>query len=380
MKDPYEVLGVSRSANDDEIKKAYRQLSKKHHPDLNRTDPKAEEKFKEINAAYEVLSDKQKRSQFDQFGAASFANGGGGGGQGYGGGFGGFDFSGFQSSGGFSDIFESFFGSSSGGGSRRKRSYRGQDLEVVITIDFLEAIFGADKVVSIEKEMLCDHCGGKGAEKGSKIVDCSECRGTGEVTSVKNTILGQIRTSVTCPKCGGEGQLPEKPCPVCHGHGNIRSAEKITIRIPAGVSDGTTLRLTGKGGAGQKGYEGGDLYVQIRARPSTEFQRKGDNIYTEKTIHVLQAILGDEIEVNTVHGPCRLEIPAGTQAGTVFRIKGKGVPKLNSSTVGDHHVTIQIEIPKKLMNSEEEHYKELAKLAKLSTKSKDKSFFSGLFS
>jgi molecular chaperone DnaJ len=375
MKDLYEVLGVSRTASDDEIKKAYRQLSKKHHPDLNRNDPKAEGKFKEINAAYEVLGDKQKRAQYDQFGAASFGNGGGGGG-GFGGG--GFDFSGFQGAGGFADIFESFFG---GGhtSQRRSRNYRGQDLEVIMTIDFKEAIFGADKVISINKEVTCDHCAGKGAEKGSKIVDCPECRGAGEVTAVKNTLLGQIRTSVTCPKCSGEGQIPEKPCPVCHGNGIVRSSEKITIRIPAGVSDGTTLRLTGKGGAGQKGHDAGDLYVQIKVKPSLEFQRKGDNIYTEKTIHVLQAILGDEIEVETVHGPTRLEIPAGTQSGQTFRIKGKGAPKLNSSTLGDHMVTVQVEIPKKLMNSEMEHYKELAKLAKLSTKSKDKSFFSRLF-
>ncbi|MGE3278603.1 MAG: molecular chaperone DnaJ [Candidatus Altimarinota bacterium] len=375
MRDPYEVLGVSKTATDDEIKKAYRQLSKKHHPDLNRDDPKAEEKFKEINAAYEVLGDKQKRAQYDQFGSASF-----GGGPGGAGGFGGFDFSGFQGGGGFADIFETFFGGVHTGGPSRKRSYRGQDLEVILTIDFQEAIFGADKVVSINKEVTCDHCAGKGAEKGSKIVDCSQCRGTGEVTAVKNTLLGQIRTSTVCPKCAGEGQIPEKPCPVCHGHGTVRSAEKITIRIPAGVSDGTTLRLTGKGGAGQKGHDAGDLYVQVRVKPSSEFHRKGDNIYTEKKIHVLQAILGDEIEINTVHGPVKLEIPAGTQSGQTFRVKDKGVPKLNTSQVGDHMVTIQVEIPKKLMKSEEEHYKELAKLAKLSTKSKDKSFFSGLFS
>jgi len=373
MKDPYEILGVSRTASDDEIKKAYRQLSKKHHPDLNRNDPKSEEKFKEINAAYEVLGDKQKRAQYDQFGSASFGNGGGGFGAG------GFDFSSFQGAGGFADIFESFFGGVHTG-PRRKRSYRGQDLEVIITIDFQEAIFGADKVISLNKEMTCNHCGGKGAEKGSKIIDCSQCRGTGEVTAVKNTLLGQIRTSTTCPKCGGEGQIPEKPCAVCHGNGAVRSTEKITVRIPAGVSDGTTLRLTGKGGAGYKGHDAGDLYVQIKVKPSPEFQRKGDNIYTEKTIHVLQAVLGDEIEINTVHGPVKLEIPAGTQSGQTFRIKGKGAFKLNTSTLGDHMVTVHIEIPKKLMKSEEEHYKELAKLAKLSTKSKDKSFFSRLFS
>jgi|CXWL01.1.fsa_nt_gi molecular chaperone DnaJ len=374
-KDPYDILGVKRDANDDEIKKAYRRLSKEFHPDLNRDKPEAEAKFKEINAAYEVLGDKQKRAQYDQFGSASF-----GGGPGGSGGFGGFDFSGFQGGGGgFSDIFETFFGGNAGGG-RGRRTYRGQDLEVQITIEFKEAVFGADKVIAVTKEVTCATCSGKGTAKGSKIINCDQCRGTGEIASVKNTILGQIRTSSTCPKCSGEGQIPEEPCKTCHGQGRMRDNEQITIRIPAGVSDGTTLRLTGKGGAGSKGHEAGDLYVQIRVRASNEFQRKGDNIYTEKSIHVLQAILGDEIEVNTIHGLCKLEVPVGTQPNQVLRIKGKGAPKLNSSVVGDHYVTLIIDIPKKLMNSEKEHYKELAKLAKLSTKSKDKSFFSSLFS
>lgn len=371
MRDPYDILGVGKSATDDEIKKAYRRLSKQYHPDLNRDKPEMAEKFKEINAAYEVLSDKQKRAQYDQFGSASF-----GGGQG---GFGGFDFSGFQGGGGFADIFETFFGANTGGGGRRKRNYRGQDLEVVLTIEFLDAIFGTDKVIALQKDIVCDHCAGKGAEKNSKIVECKNCRGTGEVTSVKNTILGQIRTSTVCPQCEGEGQIPEKPCPVCRGQGTTHTQEQVTVRIPAGVADGTTLRLTGKGGAGSKGHPAGDLYVQIRVKASSEFQRKGDNVYTDKTIHVLQAILGDEVEVKTVHGNVTLEIPAGTQPEQVFRIKNKGVPKLNSSQVGDHYVTVHLDIPKKLMNKESEHYKELAKLAKLSTKSKDKNFFSRLF-
>jgi len=375
-KDPYDILGVKKDANDDEIKKAYRQLSKKHHPDLNKGDKASEDKFKEINAAYEILGDKQKRSQYDQFGAASFGGGPGGGGPGHGG----FDFSGFQgSSGGFADIFETFFGGGASPG-RRTRNYRGQDLEVRLNIEFEEAVFGADKVISVNKDIACDTCEGKGIEKGSKIVDCTDCKGTGQVNSVKNTILGQIRTSTSCPKCHGDGQIPEKPCPKCKGNGVHRSSENITVRIPAGVSDGTTLRLSSKGGAGLKGHQSGDLYVQVHVKASKEYERKGDNIYTEKTIHVLQATIGDEIEVNTVHGPVKLEIPAGTQPGQTFRIKGKGVPRLNSSAIGDQLVTIKVEIPKKLMGSEKEHYKELAKLAKLSTKSKDKGFFSGLFS
>ena len=377
--DPYKILGVNKSASDDDIKKAYRKLSKQYHPDLNKDKPGAAEKFKEINAAYEILGDKQKRSQYDQFGAASFGGGQGGGWEGQGG-FGGFDFSGFQGAGGgFADIFETFFGGS-GGGRQRKKSYRGQDMELRLTIDFLEAIFGVDKHISVNKDIQCEHCSGQGVEKGSKIIDCPQCHGTGELTSVKNTILGQIRTSGICPKCHGDGQVPEKPCHKCRGNGILQSAEEITVRIPAGVSDGTTLRLRGKGGAGLKGHENGDLYAQIRVNPSREFNRKGDNIYTEKTVHILQAILGDEIEVNTVHGPIRMEIPAGTQPEQTFKIKEKGVPRLNSTAVGDHFITIKLEIPKKLMGSEKEHYQELAKLAKLSTKSKDKGFFSGLFS
>ncbi|MDP2690923.1 MAG: molecular chaperone DnaJ [bacterium] len=374
-KDPYDILGVKKDATDDEIKKAYRRLSKEFHPDLNKDKKDAVEKFKEINTAYEILGDKQKRAQYDQFGSAAF-----GGGHGDGGGFGGFDFSGFQGAGGgFADIFESFFGGSTGG-QPRQRNYRGQDLEVRLTIDFIEAIFGANKVIAVNKDRGCETCDGKGIEKGSRIITCDECRGTGSVRSVRNTILGQIQSNSTCQKCHGEGQIPEKPCGSCRGSGVNRSSENITIKIPAGVSDGTTLRLSGKGGAGMKGHTAGDLYVQIRVKSSSEFQRKGDDIYTEKTIHVLQAILGDEVELETVHGPVKLEIPPGTQPNQSFRIKGSGAPKLNSSQKGDHYVSIRLEIPKKLMNTEEEHYKELAKLAKLSTKSKDKSFFSKLFS
>jgi len=375
--DPYDILGVAKDATDDQIKKAYRQLSKKYHPDLNRDNPEAEDKFKEINAAYEVLGDKQKRAQYDQFGAAGFGGGAGGAG------FGGFDFSGFQggggAAGGFADIFESFFGGAASGG-RRQRSYRGQDLEVLLNITFEEAIFGTDKEITLNKDVQCAECDGSGAEKGSKVVDCPECKGIGEVTAVKNTILGQIQTRTICPKCHGEGQTVEKPCKGCQGRGIRRDAQQITVRVPAGVSDGTTLRLTGKGGSGSKGHGDGDLYVQIRVKASEEFERKGENIYSTITIHVLQATLGDEIKVNTVHGPVKLEIPAGTQPGQTFRIKGKGATKLNASTSGDHMVTVNVEIPKKLMKSEQEHYKELAKLAKLSTKSKDKSFFSKLFS
>lgn len=372
QKDPYEVLEVSRSATDEEIKKAYRRLSKKYHPDLNRDNPQAEAKFKEINAAYEVLGDKQKRAQYDQYGSTF-----------QGAGTGGFGFEGFESGfqgvpGGFSDIFESFFGGVPTG-KRKKRSSKGQDLEVVLMIEFHEAIFGVDKVVTLNKDVMCENCAGKGVESDSTMIDCPKCKGTGEVSSIKNTILGQIRTSSLCPQCEGEGQIPEKPCRICHGNGVTRDSQPLTIRIPAGVSDGTTLRLSGKGAAGYRGQSSGDLYVQIRVKTSLEFVRKGDAIYSEKTIHVLQAILGDQIEVGTVHGLVVLEIPAGTQPNQTFRIREKGAPKLNATGKGDHYVTVHIEIPKRLSSEEKEHYRALAKQAKLSAKSQ-KGFFSGLFS
>lgn len=376
-KNPYEVLGVSKGATDDEIKKAYRRLSKQYHPDLNRENPEAEKKFKEINKAYEILGDQQKRAQYDQFGSAAF---GGGGYPGAGASpFDGFDFSGFSTGGGgFADIFESFFGEAGSGG-RRKRSTKGHDLEISLTIDFAEAVFGVDKTVSLNKEITCEECSGNGIARGSKVISCSECHGKGEVTRVRNTLLGQIRTSGTCPKCDGEGETPETLCSVCRGKGSVRSAESIVIRVPAGVSDGTTLRLSGKGGAGSKGNAAGDLYVQLRVRPSGEFRRERDDIYSEKRIHVLQAILGDEVEVGTVHGKVSLEIPAGTQPGQVFRIRGKGAPRLNASSVGEHYVTIQVEIPKKLSSEEKTHLEALAKIARLSRTEKDKSFFSKLF-
>lgn len=374
-KDPYEVLSVSQKATDDDIKKAYRRLSKKYHPDLNRGNKGAEEKFKEINAAYEILSDQQKRAQYDQFGAAAFSQGQG---ADYSG-FGGFDFSGFQSgAGGFADIFESFFGDGSMG-RRKSRSYRGKDLEMEITIRFEEAIFGTDKIVSITKDRICESCDGKGIEKGSKIIECSTCHGAGVVTSVKNTLLGAIRTSSTCPQCDGEGQVSQNPCGECRGKGSIRASEQLTIRIPAGISDGTTLRLSGKGGAGSRGQSFGDLYVHVTVSSSSEFERKSNDIYGRTKIHFLQAVLGDTVEVKTVHGTVRLEIPAGTQSGQVFRIRDKGAPKLNSSTMGDHYVKIHVDVPKKLSSEERQHYLELAKLAHVS-KNEGKGFFSNLFS
>jgi molecular chaperone DnaJ len=375
---PYDIMGVSKSATDDEIKRAYRKLSKQHHPDLNKDNPDAEKKFKEINAAYQVLGDKQKRQQYDQFGAAGF--GGGHSGQGGGGGFGGFDFSGAGGGQGFADIFETFFGGGGGfGGQTHQRSTVGQDLEVQIKISFEEAVFGTDKEITLTKHKECNKCNARGHEEGSKPINCDTCRGAGQVSAVKNTILGQIRTQAICDRCKGQGKYPERPCSQCHGEGRVRGTDVIKAKVPAGVSNGTTLRMTGRGGAGASGSRAGDLYIHIMVERSREFERRGDDIYTTQKIHVLQAILGDEIPVKTIHGSVTLKIPTGTESGQSFRIKNEGVTKLNASSRGDHYISIELEIPKKLMAKEKDHYMELAKLSKLSTKSKDKGFFDKLF-
>jgi molecular chaperone DnaJ len=371
--DPYRSLGVEKNASDDDIKKAYRKMSKQYHPDLNKDNPKAEEKFKEVNAAYQILSDKQKRQQYDQFGSAAFGQGPQGGGAG----FGGYDFGGGA---GFADIFETFFGGSGGfSQSSQRRNRKGQDIEVQVTIQFEEAAFGTEKTINLNKFGACQTCKGKGAEPGSNLKTCDTCRGTGEVTSVKNTILGQMRAQSVCHNCTGIGNIPEKKCSQCHGQGRAKSNDEITVRVPAGVSNGTTLRLSGKGDAGLQGEQSGDLYVHIRVQPSLEFERQGEDIYSSHKIHVLQAILGDEVPVKTLHGEVTLKIPAGTTDGKVFKIKGYGVPRINSSAKGDHLVKIELEVPQKLMGKEREHYEELAKLAKLGTKSKQKGFFDKLF-
>lgn len=363
-KDLYEILGVPRDASDIEIKKAYRKLSKQYHPDLNKGDKDAEKKFKEISMAYEVLSDKQKRSQYDQFGGIP---GGGPGGFGTGAGFtgAGFDFSGFG--GGFADIFETFFGAGMGSGNARTqhtRKSKGGDIEITINLSFQEAVFGCSKEISIEMFQMCSHCQGEGAEPGSKIIDCGECHGTGEVTHIQNTFLGQMRSSKICPKCYGRGKKPEKNCSSCQSAGRIKKVSKISINIPAGVDNGTTLRLAGKGNAGSYGHKPGDLYVHISVSDSEKFRREGNDIKSELTIHIAQAVLGDEIEADTIHGKVLLKIPAGTASGTTLRMKNYGVQKINSTQRGDHLVKIYVDIPKKISKEEHEHFMELAKLAK----------------
>ncbi|MFC1615772.1 molecular chaperone DnaJ [Patescibacteria group bacterium] len=367
--DLYEILGVKKDATDAEIKAAYRKLALKWHPDKHKGEKDAEKKFKEINQAYEILSDKQKRNQYDTFGKAGGPGGFPGGG--------GFDFSGGFDMGGIADIFETFFGGGRPGGAsqrtKRNGQRRGNDIESTIRISFEESIFGSEKELEIVKAAKCIHCDGKGVEPGSKLIDCSTCSGSGEIRSVKNTILGQMSTARICDQCRGEGKFPEKKCSVCHNTTRIRAKERVKIKIPAGVDQGSTIRLSGKGEAGIKGGPSGDLYINLNIEPSKTFSRVGLNIHTDLEIHLTQAVLGSEMDVETVYGPEKIKIPPGTQDGAVFKIPEKGVQDVQSSNKGDHLVKIIIIIPKKLSKKEKELYGQLAEEAGIDIKK------SGLF-
>jgi len=365
-KDLYEVLGVKKDSSDSEIKAAYRKLALKWHPDKHKGDKDAEKKFKEINVAYEILSDKKKRQQYDTFGSA----GGQGGFPGGGAGFGGFDFNdvNFQGfSGGasnFADIFESFFGgggASRGGGRSAAGPVRGNDIEANIKIKFEEAVFGCEKELEITKMDICDKCKGKGAEPDTPIVSCKSCNGTGEVTTVKNTILGQMRSSRTCNECLGEGRVPEKKCTKCSGTTRFRVKERVKVKIPAGVDNGSTIRLSEKGEGGVRGGSSGDLYINLHVEGSEKYIRDGYDIHGTVEVESVLAVMGGEVEVETLDGKETIKIPHGTQHDKVFKISGKGVPKVKSTSRGDHFVKVKIVIPEKLSKKEKELYAELAK-------------------
>lgn len=355
-KDYYSILGISKNASESEIKKAYRDMSKKWHPDKHKGEKQAEDKFKEINEAYEVLGNAKRKQQYDQFGSTGNAAGGGFGG----GNAGGFDFSGFQQGdmGDLGDMFSSFFGGQGGGG-RQRHSNRGRDIQVRITIDFIDVVKGAKKVIAIEKYVMCKGCAGSGAEDNGKLVTCKNCQGTGQVTHTAQSFFGTIQQAVVCNNCHGSGQVPEKPCTECKGEGRKREKVEITIDIPAGIHDGQTLRMQGQGDAGKHGDASGELYVQIHVKNDPKFIRDNDDIRTSITVSVLDAILGTDIKVQTVHGDVTLKIPAGTQPNQILRLKGKGLPVLSSSRTGDHFVTVKIEIPRKLSKAEKKLYEEL---------------------
>lgn len=368
--DYYKTLGIEKTASESDIKKAYRKLAQQYHPDTGKGD---EKKFKEVTEAYEVLGDKQKRAQYDQFGSAGPNFGGG---NGFGG-FGGFDFSNINvdfGGGGFGDIFDTFFG----GGSRRsakKGPTKGSDIEMVLQISFEEAIFGATKEIELSVYETCDHCQGKGAEPGTEVKTCDVCSGTGQQIRLQQTPFGQIQTASVCRNCEGAGQIPEKKCHVCRGEGRLLKTLKLNAKIPAGIHDQAVIRLTGKGEAGLKGGPHGDLFLHISVAPSKEFERIKEDIHSTQHIHLLQAVMGDAIKVKTVYGEANLIIPAGTQSQTVLKIKNEGVPRVGTSHKGDHHVKIIVDVPKKLSNKEKELYKQLIGLSGLAITPQNKGLF-----
>lgn len=340
----YDRLGVSKDASQDEIKRAYRKMSKKYHPDINK-EPGEEEKYKEVQEAYETLSDDQKRAAYDQYGPDG-ANAGFGGQ----GGFGGFD--GGAGFGGFEDIFSSFFG---GGASRNPNAPRqGDDLQYRVNLSFEEAVFGAEKEVHYNREATCKTCSGSGAKPGTSPVTCGRCHGQGVINVDTQTPLGVMRRQVTCDVCHGTGQEIKDPCQTCHGTGHEKQSHKVSVKIPAGVETGQQIRLAGQGEAGFNGGPYGDLFVIINVNPSDKFTRDGSTIYYTLNISFVQAALGDTVEVPTVHGNVEMTIPAGTQTGKTFRLKGKGAPRLRGGSQGDQHVTVKIVTPTKLNDAQKE--------------------------
>jgi len=351
-KDYYNILGVSKNASADEIKAAFRKKAHEHHPDKGGN----AEKFKELNEAHQVLGNPEKRKQYDQFGSA-FQNGQAGGG-----------FSGWQNAGGmnfdFEDLGDMFGGFGDifgfgGQGGQSRRSARGRDLEMKVSVEFMDAVFGTEKELSFAKNTVCSRCQASGAEPGAKIETCSHCGGSGRLSKVQRTILGNIQTQTTCSACGGEGKTYSQKCSQCDGSGVHKENVKLKVKIPAGINDGESIRLSGQGEAGQKGAPAGDLYLRLRVQEHKKFVRDGYDIRTEENISINQAILGDSLEVETVHGTVKLKIPEGTQSGTVFKLKEKGVNKLQQRGMGDQYVKINVKIPSGLNKKQKQLLGEL---------------------
>ena len=353
-RDYYEVLGVSKGASEDELKKAYRKLAKENHPDLHPGDKECEARFKEINEAYEVLSDSDKRAKYDQFGHAAFDPN-----QGFGGG----GFGGFEGFGGFGDIFGdifSGFGGFGGGGRNPNAPRKGDNLRATVNIKFEEAAFGVKKEVFVAKVEQCPDCKGNGCAPGTTPEICPDCKGTGSVKTTQRTPFGMVQSTGQCPKCKGRGKIIHTPCKSCRGVGSVRRQHKVTVSVPAGIDDGQTISLRGQGNAGINGGPAGDLLITVLVQPHARFERDGASILLEQEVSFAQAALGSEIEVPTLDGKVKLNIPEGTQPGSVFRLKGKGVPYLRANGRGDQFVTVKVAVPKNMSSAQKEALRQYA--------------------
>jgi molecular chaperone DnaJ len=377
-RDYYDVLGLSRGANEDDIKKAYRKLALQHHPDRNPGSTEAEEKFKEATEAYEILKDPQKRSTYDQFGHAGLSGAGGFGT----GGFAGFDLSDalrafMRDFGGFGGIFDDFFGGA--GSTRTRRGYpKGQDLQVRLNLTLEEIAVGVEKKLKIKRLQKCDECGGSGAAKGSSKKTCPKCRGSGQLRRVSRSLFGQFVNVTACDLCHGEGRIIDTPCPQCRGEGRVKGASTISVKIPAGVTSGNYIQMRGLGNVGLRGGPAGDVIVLVDEQKHPEFRRHGDDILHDTLISFTQAALGDEIPVPTLDGKIDLKIPAGTQSGKVFRFRGKGIPHLHGYGKGDELIRVLVWVPTRLSSEEKKLLKELAAQENMKPPEGDKGFFEKL--
>ncbi len=351
-RDYYEVLGIQKGASDDEIKKAYRKMAKKYHPDLNPGDKEAEAKFKEVNEAYEVLSDAEKKARYDQYGHAgvdpNFSASGGGGFGGFSG-FGDFD---------LGDIFGSFFGGGAGGAAQRNAPRRGETLEVLLNLSFEEAAFGCSKDIDVARVEVCPDCSSSGAEKGTHPEPCSVCHGTGQVRRTQRTPLGMFTSTIACDACRGRGKIVRSPCATCKGSGYVRRSRRITVKVPAGINDGQTISLRGEGSHGINGGPAGDLHVIVRLRPHPIFERDGFDVICDVPITFVQAALGAEIDVPTLDGKVKYTIPAGTQFGDSFRLNNKGIQRLTGRGRGDEIFRVIIETPTSLNEAQKKILRE----------------------
>ena len=366
-RDYYEVLGVTKGASEDEIKRAYKKMARKYHPDLNPGDKDAEEHFKEVNEAYEVLSDPDKKARYDQYGHAGVDPN-----FGAGAGFdGNFDF------GDLGDIFGSFFGGGFGGGGQRRRNgpQRGESIRMSVSVDFTEAAFGCEKEVTVERSEQCPTCKGNGCAPGTTPEVCPDCHGSGAVMQSQRTPFGVMQTQAVCGKCRGTGKIIHQPCPDCHGSGRARKRKTVKVNIPAGIDNGQTISLRGQGHAGKNGGPNGDLLITVMVKPHDIFRREGTSVFCEAPITFTQAVLGAEMEIPTIDGKVKYTIPEGTQTGTVFRLRGKGIPVLNGHGRGDQYVTVTIETPRGLNREQKDALKTFSETLGEGNYEKQRSFF-----